>query len=108
MSCASGSIAIGDGFRAIARGDADVMITGGAEAPLAPLCFGAFAIIRAMSTRNDDPATASRPFDRDATASSWPRAPRCWCSRSATARSRGARRSTPRSAGTASPTTRIT
>ena len=63
MSCASGAIAIGDGFRAIARGDADVMITGGAEAPLAPLCFGAFAIIRAMSTRNDDPAHASRPFD---------------------------------------------
>jgi len=65
MSCASGTIAIGDGFRAIARGDADVMIAGGAEAPLAPLSFGAFAIIRAMSTRNDDPATASRPFDAD-------------------------------------------
>jgi 3-oxoacyl-[acyl-carrier-protein] synthase II len=63
MSCASGAIAIGDGFRAITRGDADVMIAGGAEAPLAPLCFGAFAIIRAMSTRNDDPAHASRPFD---------------------------------------------
>ncbi len=63
MSCASGTIAIGDGFRAIMRGDADVMIAGGAEAPLAPLSFGAFAIIRAMSTRNDDPATASRPFD---------------------------------------------
>ena len=63
MSCASGAIAIGDGFRAIVRGDADVMITGGAEAPLAPLCFGAFALIRAMSTRNDDPTHASRPFD---------------------------------------------
>ena len=63
MSCASGAIAIGDGFRAIVRGDADVMVAGGAEAPLAPLCFGAFAIIRAMSTRNDDPARASRPFD---------------------------------------------
>jgi 3-oxoacyl-[acyl-carrier-protein] synthase II len=63
MSCASGSIAIGDGLRAIRRGDADLMIAGGAEAPLAPLCFGSFAIIRAMSTRNDDPATASRPFD---------------------------------------------
>jgi 3-oxoacyl-[acyl-carrier-protein] synthase II len=65
MSCASGSMAIGDGFRAIARGEADVMLAGGAEAPLAPLCFGAFAIIRAMSTRNDDPTTASRPFDKD-------------------------------------------
>jgi 3-oxoacyl-[acyl-carrier-protein] synthase II len=41
------------------------MIAGGAEAPLAPLCFGAFALIRAMSTRNDDPARASRPFDKD-------------------------------------------
>ncbi|HEX6669637.1 MAG TPA: beta-ketoacyl-ACP synthase II, partial [Gemmatimonadales bacterium] len=65
MSCASGAIAIGEGFRAIARGEADVMIAGGAEAPLAPLCFGAFSIIRAMSTRNDEPARASRPFDAD-------------------------------------------
>ncbi len=64
MSCASGSIAIGEAFRAIVRGDADMMIAGGAEAPLAPLCFGAFAIIRAMSTRNDDPKSASRPFDQ--------------------------------------------
>jgi 3-oxoacyl-[acyl-carrier-protein] synthase II len=63
MSCASGAIAIGEAYRAIARGEADVMVAGGAEAPLAPLCFGAFAIIRAMSTRNDDPAHASRPFD---------------------------------------------
>jgi 3-oxoacyl-[acyl-carrier-protein] synthase II len=63
MSCASGAIAIGEAFRSIVRGDADTMIAGGAEAPLAPLCFGAFAIIRAMSTRNDDPTHASRPFD---------------------------------------------
>ncbi|HEU4585844.1 MAG TPA: beta-ketoacyl-ACP synthase II [Gemmatimonadaceae bacterium] len=65
MSCASGTIAIGEGFRQIRDGYADVMISGGAEAPLWPLCFGAFAIIRAMSTRNDDPSSASRPFDRD-------------------------------------------
>jgi 3-oxoacyl-[acyl-carrier-protein] synthase II len=64
MSCASGTIAVGEAFRAIARGEAEAMIAGGAEAPLAPLCFGAFAIIRAMSTRNDDPEHASRPFDR--------------------------------------------
>ena len=64
MSCASGAIAIGEAFRAIIRGEVDVMVAGGAEAPLAPLCFGAFAIIRAMSTRNDDPAHASRPFDQ--------------------------------------------
>lgn len=65
MSCASGTIAIGDGFRAIRDGYADVMLCGGAEAPLSTLCFGAFALIRAMSTRNDDPGSASRPFDRD-------------------------------------------
>ncbi len=65
MSCASGTIAIGDAFRQIRDGYADVMISGGAEAPLAPLCFGAFALIRAMSTRNDDPSSASRPFDKD-------------------------------------------
>ena len=64
MSCASGTIAIGDAFRQIQGGYADVMISGGAEAPLAPLCYGAFALIRAMSTRNDDPGTASRPFDK--------------------------------------------
>jgi len=64
MSCASGTIAIGDAFRQIRDGYADVMLAGGAEAPLAPLCFGAFALIRAMSTRNDDPVRASRPFDR--------------------------------------------
>lgn len=65
MSCASGTIAIGDAFRQIRDGYADVMIAGGAEAPLAPLTFGAFALIRAMSTRNEDPEKASRPFDKD-------------------------------------------
>jgi 3-oxoacyl-[acyl-carrier-protein] synthase II len=64
MSCASGTIAVGEAFRAIVRGEAEVMVAGGVEAPLAPLCFGAFAIIRALSTRNDDPGHASRPFDR--------------------------------------------
>ncbi len=64
-SCASGTIAVGEAFRTVARGDADIVVAGAAEAPLAPLTFGAFAIIRALSTRNDDPAAASRPFDRD-------------------------------------------
>jgi len=63
MSCASGTVAVGDAFHAIREGRAEVMLAGGAEAPLAPLCFGAFAVIRAMSARNDDPGTASRPFD---------------------------------------------
>jgi len=65
MSCASGTIAIGDAFRQVRDGYADVMIAGGAEAPLAPLTFGAFALIRAMSTRNEEPEKASRPFDKD-------------------------------------------
>jgi 3-oxoacyl-[acyl-carrier-protein] synthase II len=64
MSCASGTMGIGEGFRQIRDNYADVMICGGVEAPLHQLCFGAFAIIRAMSTRNDAPQSASRPFDR--------------------------------------------
>lgn len=64
MSCASGTIAIGEAWRLIRDGTADYAIAGGVEAPLAPLCFGAFAIIRAMSTRNDDPERACRPFDK--------------------------------------------
>ena len=64
-SCASGAIAIGEAFRLIKAGGAQVMFAGGVEAPLAPLAFGSFALIKAMSTRNDDPPTASRPFDRE-------------------------------------------
>jgi 3-oxoacyl-[acyl-carrier-protein] synthase II len=63
-SCASGTIAIGNAFRAIQRGDADAILAGGSEAPLAPLCYGAFARIHALSTRNDEPERACRPFDR--------------------------------------------
>lgn len=63
MSCASGTIGIGEAWRLIRDGSADAAIAGGIEAPLAPMCFGAFAVIRAMSTRNDDPEHACRPFD---------------------------------------------
>lgn len=61
-SCASGAMAIGDAFSAVRRGDLRAAIAGGAEAPLAPLTFGAFTVARAMSS-NHDPRTASRPFD---------------------------------------------
>jgi 3-oxoacyl-[acyl-carrier-protein] synthase II len=64
-SCAASPIAIGRAVDLIRDGSADLMLAGGSEAPLAPLCFGAFALIRAMSQRNNDPGTASRPFDRD-------------------------------------------
>ncbi len=63
-SCASGAVAIGDAFRAVARGDVRAALAGGVEAPLSPLVYGAFTVIKAMSTRNDDPHGASRPFDR--------------------------------------------
>jgi 3-oxoacyl-[acyl-carrier-protein] synthase II len=64
-SCASGAVAIGEAFRLIRAGGAVLMLAGGAEAPLAPLTFGAFAVIHALSERNDTPTQASRPFDRD-------------------------------------------
>ncbi|MCB1048962.1 MAG: beta-ketoacyl-ACP synthase II [Acidobacteria bacterium] len=62
-ACATGSHSIGDAFRLIQRGDADFMIAGGTEAVVSPLAVGGFAAMRALSTRNDDPQHASRPFD---------------------------------------------
>ncbi|HEX2717751.1 MAG TPA: beta-ketoacyl-ACP synthase II [Gemmatimonadaceae bacterium] len=62
-ACATSAHAIGDAFRTIQYGDADVMITGGAEATVTPMAIGGFANMKALSERNDSPATASRPFD---------------------------------------------
>ncbi len=64
-ACTTGLHCIGDGGRMIEYGDADVIIAGGSEATISPLGIGGFAAMRALSTRNDDPATASRPWDRD-------------------------------------------
>jgi 3-oxoacyl-[acyl-carrier-protein] synthase II len=64
-ACAAGSNSIGDAFRLIERGYAQAMICGGTEAAVTPLSFAGFASARALSTRNDDPTRASRPFDRD-------------------------------------------
>ena len=64
-ACATGTHAIGDAYHIIRRGDADVMIAGGAEAPISRLGLGGFCAARALSTRNDEPERASRPFDRD-------------------------------------------
>ncbi len=63
-ACASGANAIGDAFQLIQDGDADVMVTGGAEAAMSPLCVAGFMVMKALSTRNDDPNAASRPFDK--------------------------------------------
>lgn len=64
-ACATGSHSIGDAFKIIQRGDADMMIAGGTESVITPMAVGGFAVMKALSTRNDDPERASRPFDRD-------------------------------------------
>ena len=64
-ACSASAHAIGDAYEIIRRGDADVMIAGGSEAAITPMGIGGFGALRALSTRNDDPARASRPFDRD-------------------------------------------
>jgi 3-oxoacyl-[acyl-carrier-protein] synthase II len=64
-ACTTGTHSIGDAARIIEYGDADVMVAGGAEAGITPTCVGGFCAARALSTRNDDPATASRPWDKD-------------------------------------------
>ena len=64
-ACATSANSIGDSVRMILHGDADVMIAGGAEAAVTPLSVGGFASMRALSTRNDEPTKASRPFDKD-------------------------------------------
>jgi len=64
-ACSSSAHAVGDSFRLIQRGDADVMISGGAEAAITPMGVGGFASMRALSTRNDEPEKGSRPFERD-------------------------------------------
>lgn len=63
-ACATGTHAIGDAYRIIQRGEADAMITGGAESVITPLGVGGFAAMKALSTRNDEPEKASRPFDK--------------------------------------------
>lgn len=64
-ACASSTHAIGDAFKIIQRGDATIMFAGGAEASITPLSIAGFCSMKALSTRNDDPGTASRPFDKD-------------------------------------------
>jgi 3-oxoacyl-[acyl-carrier-protein] synthase II len=64
-ACAAGTSAIGDAYKTIAHGDADIMITGGVEAAITKLAVGGFAAMRALSQRNDEPQKASRPFDKD-------------------------------------------
>lgn len=64
-ACATGTHSLGEAFRSIQRGDADLMVAGGSEAAFTPVAFAGFCAMRAMSTRNNEPERASRPFDRD-------------------------------------------
>lgn len=64
-ACATGTNSIGDAFKVIQRGDADVMVAGGTEAAVSPAAVAGFCAMKALSTRNDDPTRASRPFDKD-------------------------------------------
>ncbi len=64
-ACATGTHSIGDAFKIIQRGDADAMVAGGCESTITPLCIAGFNAMKALSTRNDEPEKASRPFDRD-------------------------------------------
>jgi 3-oxoacyl-[acyl-carrier-protein] synthase II len=64
-ACASGTHAVGDAFKIIKRGNADAMITGGVESVITPTCIAGFNAMKALSTRNDEPERASRPFDRE-------------------------------------------
>ena len=64
-ACSASAHALGESFEIIKRGDAEAMIAGGSEAAITPMSIGGFAALRALSTRNDEPARASRPFDRD-------------------------------------------
>lgn len=64
-ACAAGTHAVGESFRIIQRGGADAMITGGVESVIAPTCVAGFSSMKALSTRNDEPEKASRPFERD-------------------------------------------
>ncbi|MFQ5894956.1 MAG: beta-ketoacyl-ACP synthase II [Nitrospinota bacterium] len=64
-ACASGNHAIGDAFKLIQRGEADLMVAGGSESVITPLAVAGFCVMRALSTRNDEPQRASRPFDKD-------------------------------------------
>ena len=107
-ACASATNAIGDAYKAIQYGDADVMVTGGTEAALTPMGISGFATMRALSTRNDDPQAPAGRSTPTATASCSAKGPASWCSKSSNTPRPAARRSTPRCSATVSAPTAAT
>jgi len=88
-ACASATNAIGDAFKLIQHDIADIMVTGGSEAAVTPMGLSGFARMNALSTRNDDPQSASRPFDRDRDGLSWLKVPGLLCSKNMNTPKRG-------------------
>jgi 3-oxoacyl-[acyl-carrier-protein] synthase II len=107
-ACSASAHAIGDAAELIRRGAADVMIAGGSESAITPMGVGGFAAMRAMSTRNDAPEKASRPFDKDRDGFIIGEVPGWSCSRNGSRRSTGAPGSTPSSSATGCRPMRIT
>ena len=105
-ACAASNNAIGEAAQAIRHGMADVMLAGGAEAGISQLGLAGFAVMRALSVRNDDPQRASRPFDaQPGTALCRPKAPASWCWRSGSGPWRGAPTFSVKSPGSGPPPT---
>jgi 3-oxoacyl-[acyl-carrier-protein] synthase II len=100
-ACAASSQALGEAVEIIRRGDADAMISGGCHSMIHPFGVTGFNLLTALSTRNDEPEKASRPFDRTATASCWAKARPCWCWRNSSTPSGAAPKSWARSSATA-------
>ena len=107
-ACATGLHSVGAAMRAIQHGEADVVLAGGCEAPICPVAVAGFAALHALSTRNDDPGRASRPFDKGRDGFVIAEAPPCSCWRTSTAPRSAAPASMPRSPVSARPATRTT
>ena len=99
-ACSASAHAVGESYEIIKRGDADAMIAGGSEAAITPMSVGGFAQLRALSTRNDEPSRASRPFDKDRDGFISGRAPASSSSRSSSTHGAAARPFTPKSSAT--------